>query len=243
MRLTPDVGPDAFEKLGVAAYTCRDGANRRGQARHVGCSPARPMLTLTSRPTRTRGLSFYRLPGGAARRRAAAALDDPLDDLIHARSRFQSTEDSDLFALYAVHELGATAPLEATASSHHTLMVVREFRRVPLDASALALVLFRAQPGCAAQAIAIVAHWAERAVSLAEPAYLLVAHSREQPRLIALLTGVHECDALAGLRSSAFSLDSLLPDAGPLLMGDPEWYMYCAPHVAHTQRLISPSAV
>jgi hypothetical protein len=201
------------------------------------------MLTLTPRPTRTRGLSFYRLPGGRARRKATAALDDPFDDLIHARSRFQSTADADLFALYAVHELGATPPLEATASAHHTLMVVREFRRVPLDASALALVLFRARAGCAAQAIAIVAHWAERAVSLAEPAYLLVAHSREEPRLIALLTGVHECEAFTGLRSTAFSVDSLLPDAGPLLMGDPEWYAYCAPHVAQRHRQISPSAV
>ena len=179
----------------------------------------------TLRPTRTRGLSFYRVPGGRAHRHAAAPLDDPIDDLIHARSRFQSVTDADLFALYAVHELGATPPLEATAASHHTLMVVREFRRVPLDASALALVLFRAHGGCAAQAIAIV------------------AHSREEPRLIALLTGVHECEALAGLRSSAFSVDSLLPDAGPLLMNDPEWYSYCAPHVAQRRRVVSPSAV
>jgi hypothetical protein len=197
----------------------------------------------TLRPTRTRGLSFYRVPGGRAHRHAASPLDDPIDDLIHARSRFQSVTDADLFALYAVHELGATPPLEATAARHHTLMVVREFRRVPLDASALALVLFRARAGGAAQVIAIVAHWAERAVSITEPAYLLVAHSREEPRLIALLTGVHECQALAGLRSSAFSVDSLLPDAGPLLMNDPEWYSYCAPHVAQTRRLVSPSAV
>jgi hypothetical protein len=122
-------------------------------------------------------------------------------------------------------------------------MVVRVVRRVPLDASALALVLFRAHAGCAAQAIAIVAHWAERAVSLAEPAYLLVAHSLEEPRLIALLTGVHECEALAGSRPTAFSVDSLLPDAGPLLMDDPEWYAYCAPHVTEARRLVSPSAV
>jgi hypothetical protein len=122
-------------------------------------------------------------------------------------------------------------------------MVVREFRRVPLDASALALILFRARGGCAPRAIAAVGHWAERAVSVAEPAYLLVAHSMEQPRLIVLLTGVHECEALAGSRASAFSVDSLLPEIAPLLSGDPEWYMYCAPHIAEVPRLISPSAV
>jgi hypothetical protein len=197
----------------------------------------------TIRPTRTRGLSFYRVSGGRAHRHATAPLEDPIDDLIHARSRFQSVADADLFALYAVHELGATPPLEATAANHHTLMVVREFRRVPLDASALALVLFRARAGCAAQTIAIVAHWAERAVSLAEPAYLLLAHSREEPRLMALLTGVHECEALAGLRASAFSVDSLLPDIDSLLMEEPEWYAYCAPDVAESRRMVSPSAV
>jgi hypothetical protein len=242
MRLTPDVGPDAFEKLGVTRICVPRWSESRGGG--AACRLlSRASVFITPRPTRTRGLSFYRVSGGHARRQAVADLDDPLDDLIHARSRFQCASDANLYALYAVHELGATPPLEATASSHHTLMVVREFRRVPLDASALALVLFRAQPGCAAQAIAIIAHWAERAVSVAEPAYLLVAHSREEPRLIAMLTGVHESEAFAGLRPTAFSVDSVLPDAGPLLMGAPEWYAYCAPHVAPTGRLVSPSAV
>lgn len=142
-----------------------------------------------------------------------------------------------------MHDLGAAPPIEPFVAAHHTLMVVREFRRVPLDASALALALFRARGGHAASAIAAVAHWAERAVSLSEPAYLLLAHSLEEPRLIALMTGVHECQALAGSRSSAFSVDSLLADAGPLLMGEPEWYAYCAPDFAESSYLISPSAV
>jgi hypothetical protein len=188
------------------------------------------------RSTRIRGLTFYRAP-------EAWPPDDDLDALVHARSRFRSLDDPDLFALYAVHELGATPPVGASGAGHHTLVVVREFRRVPLDASALALALFRAQPGRAAGAIATVAHWAERAVSLSEPAYLLVAHSLEQPGLIALLTGVQECEALAGSRPSAFSVDSLLVEAGPLLLAEPEWYAYCAPELADSVPLISPYAV
>jgi hypothetical protein len=193
------------------------------------------------RQTRIRGLSFYRASGG--RPYGASEEFDELDELVHARSRFQSVTDSELFALYAVHDVRATPPPEAMAARHHTLMVVREFRRVPLDASALALVVLRARGGYVAGAIAAVAHWAERAVSLAEPAYLLVAHSLEEPRLIALLTGVHECQALLGSRASAFSIDSLLDDAGSLLMTEPEWYSYCAPQVAEAAALISPSAV
>lgn len=151
--------------------------------------------------------------------------------------------DPELFAVYAVREVGAPPPPEALAAVHHTLMVVREFRRVPLDASALALAVFRARGGYVAGAIAALAHWAERAVSLSEPAYLLVAHSLEEPRLIMLLTGVHECRALLGSHASAFSIDSLLREAGPMLMSEPEWYAYCAPHFADTPQLISPSAV
>jgi hypothetical protein len=197
---------------------------------------------LTYRQTRIRGLSFYRAPGG---RPFGATEDfDELDELVHARSRFRCMSDRELFAVYAVHDVRATPPPEAMAAAHHTLMVVREFRRVPLDASALGLVVLRARGGYVAGAIAAVAHWAERAVSLAEPAYLLVAHSLEEPRLIALLTGVHECQALLGSRASTFSIDSLLDEVGPLLMTDPECFSYCAPNTADdTLQLISPSAV
>lgn len=194
------------------------------------------------RPTRIRGLSFYRAPGGRPPD-PVDPLGDEIDELVHARSRFRSVTDPELFALYAVHEVGATPPPEALAARHHTLMVVREFRRVPLDASVLALAVLRARGGYVAGAIAAVAHWAERAVSLAEPAYLLVAHSLEEPRLIALLTGVHECGALLDSRASAFSVDSLLDEAQPLLMDEPEWYAYWAPHVDDALPLISPSAV
>ena len=43
-------------------------------------------------------------------------------------------------------------------------------------------MILRNRGGYVAGAIAAVAHWAERAVSLAEPGYLLVAHSLEEPR-------------------------------------------------------------
>jgi len=189
------------------------------------------------RPTRIRGLSFLRAP------LADASAADDLEGLFHARSRFRSVSDPDLFAVYEVHELPAAPLPDALAARHHTLVVVREFRRVPLDASALALALLRARGGHVAGAVAAVAHWAERAVSLAEPAYLLVAHSLEEPGLIALLTGVHECQALASSRGSAFSLDSLMVEAGSLLTSDPEWFAYCQPELADAHALISPSAV
>ena len=179
------------------------------------------------RPTRIRALSFLRVPAGR--------LPEPTDDLeglLHARSRFQSVTDPELFADYTVHELGSTPFADVPPTHHHTLTVVREFRRVPLDASALGLAVLRARGGHVASAIAMVAHWAERAVSLAEPSYLLVAHSIEEPRLITLLTGVHECEALASSRAAAFSIDSLVAEAGPLLMPDPEWFMYCRPEFA-----------
>jgi hypothetical protein len=197
---------------------------------------------LRSRPTRIRGLTFCRTPGGVPAPDLALSAEDDLEGLVHVRSRFRSVTDPDLSAVYAVHELGAPLHADAAPCVHHTLRVVREFRRVPLDASALALILFRAKGGQVARAIAAVAHWAERAVSLSEPAYLLVAHSLEEPRLIVVLTGVQECDALLESRTSAFSLDALLDDAGSLLMDEPEWFAYCAPHLTNAQ-LISPSAV
>jgi hypothetical protein len=215
---------------------CETGSRLRGT------SVAFPPRVFTLRPTRIRGLSFYRAQGGRPPG-TLDSVDEELDELVHARSRFRSVVDPELFAAYSVHDVRATPPPEALASRHHTLMVVREFRRVPLDASALALAVLRARGGCVAGAIAAVAHWAERAVSLAEPAYLLVAHSLEEPRLIVLLTGVHECQALLDTRASAFSLDSLLAEADGLLMSEPDWYAYCAPRVADTLQLISPSAV
>jgi hypothetical protein len=109
---------------------------------------------------------------------------------------------------------------------------VREFRRVPLDASGLALVVFAVRPGRAAQVIATLAHWAERAVSLYQPRDLLLARSLERPGLSVLITGVRERRALEGLRPSPFSLDPVLPEVAPFLAGPPERYRYCPEVVA-----------
>jgi hypothetical protein len=168
---------------------------------------------------------------------------DVADDDVHIRSLFRSVEDPDRLALYSVR--GGAAPVgRAHDPGHHTLVVVREFRRVPLHASALGLAVWTARPGCGARLAAALAHFVERAVSLYQPAYMLLAHSLEQPRLSALMMGVHECAALQAGGASAFSVDALLPEVGPLLAGNPEWYAYCRdPEVAAMPALVSPYAV
>lgn len=153
--------------------------------------------------------------------------DDVLDARVHARSRFRSVDDPDRFAVYSVHDAAGHEWREpGTQAGDHTLIVVREFRRVPLHASALALMLFTARGGRSAPVLAELAHFVERAVSLYQPAYLLLAHSLEQPRIAALLMGVHECAALQAAIPSAFSIDALLPELAPSLAHDPEWYSY-----------------
>jgi len=183
----------------------------------MGVAQRTPVLR--SRPFLLRGLRFYR------------ALDEHRlpadDDLVHARSRFRSVDDPDCFAVYEVRQVpfaGTPPPLHA--SEDHTLIAVREFRRVPLDASGLALVVFNARGGCAVQVIAALGQWVERAVSLYQPTYLLCARSLEQPRLTALLTGVRERRALQSGRPSPFSVDLIMPELIPLLETAPEHYAY-----------------
>ena len=197
----------------------------------------------------TRGLRLYRvvdLDEDADRPELGptATTATPL----HALSRFRSVSDPECFALYCVREgEPADAPLpfpRRLPAEDHTLVVVREFRRVPLDASGLALMLFTARPGEAARLIATLAHWAERAVSAYQPAYLLLAHSLEQPRVSVLLAGVHEGRALQGAWSSPLSIDLVLPEVGPMLEDAPERYGYC-PEIATAPQswLVSPHAV
>jgi hypothetical protein len=156
------------------------------------------------------------------------APDDPWSASLHARSRFQHLDDRERFALYSIRDASAldreptgTGPVE-----DHTLVTVREFRRVPLDASGLRLVLFTARPGRAAQVIAALAHWVERAVSIYQPTYVLLAHSLEQPRLTALVAGVRERRALQWAQSTPFSVD-VLPELAPLLEHEPDHFAYC----------------
>jgi hypothetical protein len=123
-------------------------------------------------------------------------------------------------------------------------VAVREFRRVPLRASTLGLVLFAARAGAEAQVLAILAHFAEHALSLYQPAYLLLARSFEAPGIITLLTGVQASAALESSGASAFSVDSLLPELMPLLVAEPELYAYAPePRPEALVSAVSPYAV
>jgi len=192
-----------------------------------------------------RGLRVYSaLAGGLPD--GADPADDLLDVRVHARSRFRSQDDPRRFAVYTVHDRQSwTPPSPLSDPSDHTLIVVREFRRVPLHASALAMLLLTARGGSAAPVVAALAHFVERAVSMYQPAYLLLAHSLEQPRVSALMLGVHECAALASASPAAFSIETLLPELAPLLAQRPEWFAYYPEPEAQTvtSTLVSPYAV
>jgi len=194
-----------------------------------------------------RGLRLYQEALRPAQRDVLAANDtveELLDPRIHARSRFQSVGEADRYALYTVHDTEAWAPGDGRTPGEHTLVVVREFRRVPLHASALALLLLTARAGSAPAVVAALAHFVERAVSIYQPAYLLLAHSRETPRLSILMLGVHECTTLQAAGSTAFSVDTLLPELDPLLATAPEWFAYCPePETQKVTTLVSPYAV
>ena len=193
-----------------------------------------------------RGLRLYRALASAGVLDRVQNGEDIFDTHIHARSRFRSQEDPTRFAVYTVHDAEAWAPpTPVSEPGDHTLIVVREFRRVPLHASALAMLLLNARPGYSAPVLAALAHFVERAVSVYQPAYLLLAHSLEQPRISALMMGVHECAALAAASPAAFSVEALLPELEPLLTLRPEWFRYCPEPEAKTvtSRLVSPYAV
>jgi hypothetical protein len=169
-----------------------------------------------------------------------------LDERVHARSRFRSSTDPARFALYSVHDAPHPDILQPPrgARGNHTLIVVREFRRVPLHATALGLMVFTARPGNAARLVAALAHFVERAVSLYQPPYLLLAHSLEDPCLSTLLMGVHEASALQAASPTAFSLDPLLPEVEALLEEEPEWYAYCPETLEESPvAAVSPYAV
>lgn len=208
-----------------------------------------PPAVLHKRPTRIRGLRLYegRIDEPLEVARVAVASSVRGGAVFHARSRFRSLADPDRYALYSHHDATPSRGLRFPTGSirdHHTLIVVREFRRVPLNASALGLILFTARPGHAAPVVAAVAHFVERAVSVYQPSYLLLAHSLEAPQLAMLITGVHECAALAAARDSAFSIDALLPELRPMLAGEPEVFAYCPERVLEeAPRLVSPYAV
>jgi hypothetical protein len=203
----------------------------------------------SARPLWSRGLSLYRTAGVPPR---TAIWDDvalmPATG-VHAQSRFRHADDPTSFALYSVHEVPRLALGQSPAGAEeHTLVVVREFRRVPLGVSGLALVLFTARPGHAARVIATLAHWVERAVSHYQPAYLLLARSADEPSLTVLLTGVSQTDALQEGRGSPFSLAPVLPEIASMLAEPPARYVYCADDAVDADGLptlgtISPTAI
>jgi hypothetical protein len=188
-------------------------------------------------------LQLYEVDDEAADPVASPLEDSLLDVRIHARSRFRSRADDSRFALYSVHNRdgGPGLPL---SPGEHTLVAVREFRRVPLDASSLALTVFTARPGRAVPAVAALAGFVERAVGLYQPGYLLLAHSLEQPRISLLLTAVRDSLSMAAAAPAAFSLDELMGELTPLLGRAPEHYEYCPEAAAiSTTGLVSPYAV
>ena len=211
---------------------------------------ALPLRMLRSRSSWLRVLRLYDRSRGMTS--AAAVVDEQLsllDARVHARSRFRSVGDPDRFALYSVHNADS-APLLALAGpaaeseDEHTLVAVREFRRVPLAASSLALTIFTARPGRAVQVVAAIAHFVERAVDLYQPGYLLLAHSLEEPRTCLLLMAVHDSAALGAAATAAFSLDGLLVELAPLLAGAPETYdYYPEPAAEPVLGAVSPYAV
>jgi len=202
-----------------------------------------------TRPLWMRGLRLYETgPGLALGGWPTGDLGAWPSERVHARSLFKSLSDPDRFALYSVRDVDPLpAPWLETPRDEvrdHTLSVVREFRRVPLEASALGLVLFTAQWGNVARLLAALAHFAERAVGFYQPAYLLLARSQEEPRMSALLLGVQEGAALQAARSAAFSIEALLAEVTPLLAREPEAYAYCpGPELLAPVGGISPYAV
>jgi hypothetical protein len=181
---------------------------------------------LRSRSVWTRVLQLYEMDEDGSDPALVSIEDSLLDARVHARSRFRSVADHARFALYSVHNAEGVAGLPSSLGEH-TLIAVREFRRVPLDASTLGLAVFTAQPGRAAQVVAALASFVERAVDLYQPGYLLLAHSLEEPRISLLLAAVRDSAALSTGAAAAFNLDALRAEVDPLLAMPPECYAHC----------------
>jgi hypothetical protein len=178
----------------------------------------------SARSSWIRGLRLYRATADAAPPEPAEA------DGIQARSRFRSVRHPDRRAEYTLRAPGEP-PTEPMGRGDHTLAVVREFRRVPLRASGLGLVVFAARLGREAHVVATLAHFAERALSVYQPAYLLLGRSIEQPGIIALITGVEDRRVLDGREATPFSVEEILRELAPFLAGEPDRYAY-APDAA-----------
>jgi hypothetical protein len=194
-------------------------------ARSCGTPVAQLPPVFRARAGWVRLLRLYDLDDDVADPTALLPEETTLDLGTLARSRFRSLVDPVRFARYSVHNADGLGGL-AFGLDEHRLRAVREFRRVPLDASSLALTIFTARPGRTAAVVAALADFVERAVDIHQPGYLLLAHSLENPRLSLLLTAVHDALALGAGASSAFNLGALLTELDPLLVGPPECFAY-----------------
>jgi hypothetical protein len=198
---------------------------------------------LRSRSAWIRVLQLYEAAEDGADPAAVSLVESLLEGPAHARSRFRSMEDHSRLAVYSVHN-AADVPRAFLGLGEHVLVAVREFRRVPLDASSLGLVLFTARAGCAARVVATLADFVERAVVAYQPGYALVAHSQVAPQTSLLLTAVRDAAALGAAASAALNLDGLLAELDPLLAEGPECYAYCPePALEPAVGAVSPFAV
>ena len=215
------------------------------------CRAARPLLfadvVFHARSIWTRGLTFWEptldLPGDAVS--VALSTEVPEGPSPYARSRFRSRTNPRRFAFYSMAEMpDPSSVLVRLGSDDHSLAVVREFRRVPLYASSLSLAVFTARPGRAAEVVATLAHFVERAVSRWEPAYLMLARSEEQPCLSVLMAGVPDTRALGASTPAMFSLTSVMPELDPMLAAEPEIFEYYrAERLEEMFALVAPRAV
>ena len=198
---------------------------------------------LRSRSIWVRVLRLYAVEAEAPEAGADHLDEDALLDVrVHARSRFRSLARAGRFASYSVHDAEG-APGLPLRPGEHTLIAVREFRRVPLDASALALTVFTARMGRAVPVVVALAGFVERAVNLYQPGYLLLAHSLEDPRTSLLLTAMRDPILRGAAAAAAFNLDDVLGELRPLLAAPPEAYEYCREPAGAVAGSLSPYAV
>ena len=240
VRTPPSRAAPAVLHVRVAAWN-----GRSHPVRHGPCSTP-PVPGSTS--TWLRSLRLYHALGEDASTIDGDGAEDILDVHVHARSRFRSLAEPSRFAVYSVQDAAGGAlprvpPAPRGLTEQHTLVAVREFRRVPLHASSLALLLMQAQPHRAARVVSALAAFVERVVERHEPSYLLAAHSREEPALSVLIAGAHDVAAL-GAGAASLSATAVLPDLRPLLVDEPDWFAYWPePWPAPVGELVSPYAV
>ncbi len=217
--------------------------NRLRIHRRAACPLLVGPSMLRSRSAWVRVLQIYELEDEGPDPLVGRLEDLLLDVRVHARSRFRSLTRPAWYAHYSVHSAEG-APGLPLSPAEHTLVAVREFRRVPLDASSLGLAVFRVRSGRAVTVVAALADFVERAVRLYQPGYLLLAHSLEDPRTSLLLTAVRDSDRLGAAAPAAFDLDGILGELMPMLVAAPERYAYCPEaEAASVSGAVSPYAV